>query len=96
MLEAQSFFFLCSCIKTCDIMIVTKSCQRRWMASKTEIFKMSMKEQMEAIFHAPRSYKKSTVTTSTVTDQSPLLLQQQHVQRNEARNYKWEMDIFGK
>jgi hypothetical protein len=26
---------------------------------------------------------------------SPLLLQQQHVQRNEARNYKWEMDIFG-
>jgi hypothetical protein len=24
-----------------------------------------------------------------------LLLQQQHVQRNEARNYKWEMDIFG-
>jgi hypothetical protein len=25
----------------------------------------------------------------------PLLLQQQHVQRNEARNYKWEMDIFG-
>jgi hypothetical protein len=27
---------------------------------------------------------------------SPLLLQQQHVQKNEARNYKWEMDIFGK
>jgi hypothetical protein len=36
----------------------------------------------------------------TLSRKSPikslLLLQQQHVQRNKARNYKWEMDIFGK